>query len=43
MRDKTNLEGLANKPTRRRAIISVAMAFAGLPLGSTEANSPWCM
>ena len=39
MSDRTNLEALANEPTRRQAIISVAMAFGGLALGSTEARA----
>jgi activator of HSP90 ATPase len=39
MSDKTNLEGLANEPTRRQAIISVAMVFGGVALGSTKAKA----
>jgi activator of HSP90 ATPase len=39
MRDTTNLEALANEPTRRQAIISVAMAFGGLAIGSTKAKA----
>src|SRR5258708_4885287 len=39
MSDRTNLEALAHGPTRRQAIISVAMAFGGLALGSTEAGA----
>jgi activator of HSP90 ATPase len=37
MGDKDNLEALANGPTRRQAIVGVAIAFGGLALGSTEA------
>jgi hypothetical protein len=37
MSDKTNQEVLANRPTRRQAIVGVAIAFGGLPLGSSEA------
>ena len=37
MSDGTNLEARANGPTRRRAIVGVAMAFGGLTLGSTRA------
>jgi len=37
MSDRTNLEALANGPTRRQAIAGVAIAFGGLALGSTEA------
>ena len=37
MSDKTNLEALAKGPTRRQAIVGVAMAFGGLTLGSTKA------
>src|SRR6266852_6132402 len=37
MSHRTNLEALANGPTRRQAIIGAAIAFAGLALGSTEA------
>jgi activator of HSP90 ATPase len=35
--DGINLAVLANRPTRRQAIVGVAMAFGGLTLGSTEA------
>jgi activator of HSP90 ATPase len=35
--DDTNLAVLANRPTRRQAIVAVAMAFGGLTLGSTKA------
>jgi activator of HSP90 ATPase len=34
---RTNLKVMANVPTRRRAIIGVAVAFGGLALKSTEA------
>jgi uncharacterized protein YndB with AHSA1/START domain len=37
MSDRANLEALANGPTRRQAIVGVAMAFGGLALGSTAA------
>jgi uncharacterized protein YndB with AHSA1/START domain len=37
MSDRTNLEALANGPTRRQVITSVAIAFGGLALASTEA------
>jgi activator of HSP90 ATPase len=37
MSDRTNLAALANGPTRRQAIVGVAMAFGGLTLGSTKA------
>ncbi len=37
MSDGTNLEVRANGPTRRQAIVGVAMAFGGLTLGSTKA------
>ena len=37
MSDRTNLEALANGPTRRQAIVGVAIAFGGLALGSTDA------
>jgi activator of HSP90 ATPase len=37
MSDKTSLEALANGPTRRQAIVGVAITFGGLALGSTEA------
>jgi hypothetical protein len=37
MSDRTNLEALANGPTRRQAIVGVAMAFGALTLGSTKA------
>ena len=37
MSDRTNLKVLANGPTRRHAIIGVALAFAGIALKSTEA------
>jgi activator of HSP90 ATPase len=37
MSDRTNLEALAKVPTRRQAIVGVAIAFGGLALGSTEA------
>jgi activator of HSP90 ATPase len=35
--DGTNLVALANGPTRRQAIVGVAMAFGGLTLGLTKA------
>jgi len=35
--DRTNLAALASEPTRRQAIIGVAIAFGGLALSSTEA------
>ena len=35
--DGTNLEALANRPTRRQAIAGVAIALGGLALGSTNA------
>ena len=35
--DGTNLAVPANRPTRRQAIVGVAMAFGGLTLGSTKA------
>ena len=35
--DGTSLAALANGPTRRQAIVGVAMAFGGLTLGSTKA------
>lgn len=37
MSDKTNLAALTNGPTRRQAIVGVAMGFGGLALGSTKA------
>lgn len=37
MSDRTNLEGLAHGPTRRQAIVGVAVALGGVALGSTEA------
>jgi uncharacterized protein YndB with AHSA1/START domain len=37
MSDRTNLEALANGPTRRQAIAGVAIAFGGLALASTHA------
>src|SRR5260370_9423921 len=37
MSDGTNLAALANRPTRRQAIVGVATAFGGLTLGSTNA------
>jgi activator of HSP90 ATPase len=37
MSDRTNLAALANGPTRRQAIVGVAMAFGGLALGSAKA------
>jgi hypothetical protein len=37
MSDRTILEALANGPTRRQAIVGVAMACGGLTLGSTKA------
>jgi activator of HSP90 ATPase len=37
MSDRTNLKVLANGPTRRQAIIGVAVAFGALALKSTEA------
>ena len=39
MRDNTNLLALSNGPTRRQAIVGVAMAFGGLALGSTRARA----
>src|SRR5208282_6506071 len=36
MRDGTNLAALVNGPTRRQAIVGVAMVFGGLTLGSTK-------
>ena len=37
MSDKTNLAALTNGPTRREAIVGVAIAVGGLALGSTKA------
>ena len=37
MSDRTNLEALTNAPTRRQAIIGVAIAFGGLAMASTYA------
>ena len=37
MSDRTNLEALANVPTRRQALVGAAIAFGGLALGSTKA------
>jgi activator of HSP90 ATPase len=37
MSEGTNLAALANGPTRRQAIVGVAMAFGGLALTSTKA------
>jgi activator of HSP90 ATPase len=37
MSDRNNLVTLTNGPTRRQAIVGVAMAFGGLALGSTKA------
>jgi activator of HSP90 ATPase len=37
MSDGTNVAALANRPTRRQAIVAVAMASSGLTLGSTKA------
>lgn len=39
MCDRTNLEARATEPTRRQAIVTVAMAFGGLALGSTKASA----
>jgi uncharacterized protein YndB with AHSA1/START domain len=39
MNDETNLAALANEPTRRQAIVGVAMAFSGLALVSTQARA----
>src|ERR1039458_5770979 len=39
MSDITNLEARANGPTRRQAIVGVAMAFGGLALGSINASA----
>jgi activator of HSP90 ATPase len=39
MSDTTSLEALANGPTRRQAIVGVAITFGGLALGSTEARA----
>jgi activator of HSP90 ATPase len=36
MSDRTNLEALTHGPTRRQAVVGVAMAFSGLILGSTK-------
>lgn len=36
MSDRTNLEALTTGPTRRQAIVGVAVAFGGLTLGSTN-------
>jgi activator of HSP90 ATPase len=36
MSDRMNLEALTNGPTRRQAIVGVAMALGGLTLGSTK-------
>ena len=36
---RTNLAGLANGPTRRQAIVGVAISFGTVALGSTEAWS----
>ena len=36
MNDGTDLEALANLPTRRQTIVAIAIAFGGLALGSTE-------
>ncbi len=37
MNDRTNLEALADAPTRRQAMVAIAMAFGGLAGGSTDA------
>ena len=37
MSDRNSLPALTNGPTRRQAIVGVAMAFGGLTLGSSEA------
>jgi len=37
MSDRANRDALANGPTRRQAIVGVAIACGGLALGSTEA------
>ncbi len=37
MSHRTNLEALANGPTRRQAVAGVAIAVGGLALGSTQA------
>jgi activator of HSP90 ATPase len=37
MSDRNNLAALTNGPTRRQAIVGVAMAFGGLAQGSTKA------
>src|SRR2546427_5231848 len=37
MSDRKNLAALINGPTRRQAIVGVAMAFGGLTVGSTKA------
>jgi activator of HSP90 ATPase len=37
MSDRNNLAALTHGPTRRQAIVGVAMAFGGLALGSTKA------
>ena len=36
MSDRKDLESLANGPTRRQVVLGIAVAFAGLALGSTE-------
>jgi activator of HSP90 ATPase len=37
MSDRTNLEALANAPTRRQVMVGAAIVFSGLALSSTEA------
>jgi len=39
MSDRANLEAQAHGPTRRQAIVGVAIAFGGLAVGSTKAWS----
>src|SRR5580658_2446834 len=39
MSDRTNLEALANRSTRRQAIIGAAIAFGGLALVTTEVSA----
>ena len=39
MNDRTNLAAVTNGPTRRQAIVGVAMAFSGLAVVSTKARA----
>jgi activator of HSP90 ATPase len=39
MINRTNLQALASDPTRRQAIVGVAIAFGGLVLGSSKAGA----